>query len=109
MNGSGYIGGGIGNNSISTIVIAGSVIGSFGVYALSWDHSTVKLYKNGVKGYEGAQNGDVTTAYSVFLGGVNAAGTGAGFIQATSIKSWMLIDRALTLSEIQQLTAYYGV
>ena len=108
LNGSGYLGGGIGNNSISTIVINGSVVGSYGVYAMSWDRSTVKLYKNGVKGYEGAQSGDVTTAYSIFLGCVNASGTAAGFIQASGVKSWLFIDRVLSDAEIQKTTRYYG-
>lgn len=108
-NASGVLGGGVGTENSATIIDSGAadIRGVAGVAALSFDGSTVKLYWNGAKVYEGAQSGTPTTTIPIMLGALNNNGTAASFLDG-DVYDALAIQRCLTESEVAQLSTAFA-
>jgi hypothetical protein len=98
------VAGGVGNDSL-TVINGGSTITNLtGVAALVQDGSTVGLYWNKTLIYSGAQSGALGSAPLR----VGAAGATANFFSDDDIYHALAIKKALTATEIADITNLWG-
>lgn len=107
LDASGRLAAGIGTQSTATIFGGSDIRGTEHVGAVTWDGTTVKLYLDGTEVYSAAQSGAVNTTVAMTLGSLNANGTPSAFWDGIIGQS-IAIDRALTASEISNLTTYWS-
>lgn len=94
---SGRVCGGIGNDSISTVVGTSDQRGKEIVCALTCDGSSVRLFSDAAQEYSAAQNGAVQSAIACRLGAQNASGSAGNFFGG-SIKKLVAGRQFLDLS-----------
>ena len=104
---SGYLCGGIGADSPTTIVGSSDVRGTAGVYWLKWTGSAVALGLNNTTVYSAAQNGAVNTTVPITLAARNANGTPTAFADVDAL-GFFALNYAPTDAQIAQLVSYYG-
>lgn len=103
----GSLGAGIGADSTSTIKGSADIRAAWATGVVTWDGSTVKLYQDGAQVYSGAQNGAVNTTVPWMLGCLNNNATAASFWDG-SIGAALVLDRAMTASEVSSLTSTWS-
>lgn len=107
LDASGRLAAGIGTQSTATIFGGSDIRGVESIGAVTWDGTTVKLYLDGTEVYSAAQSGAVNTTVAMHLGALNANGTASAFWDGIIGQS-IAIDRALTSSEISDLTTFWS-
>lgn len=103
----GSLGAGIGADSTSTIKGSADIRAAWATGVVTWDGSTVKLYQDGAQVYSGAQNGAVNTTVPWMFGCLNNNATAASFWDG-SIGAALVLDRAMTASEVSSLTSTWS-
>ena len=97
--------GGIGNQNWVTIVDSLPVTMTSGLHTgiLTWDGTTVNLYRDGISVYSGAQDGEVTNGRQLYVGAHNYEGTGAAYFQTGNIYDARIYNIALTPMQAKYL------
>lgn len=103
----GRLSGGIGTQGSGTIFGGDDIRGVVGVNALSWDGTTVKLFRDGATIYEDAQSGAVNTTTPIHVGALNNNGTSTSFADMDSSRV-LYIAKALTAAQIAAITTKWG-
>jgi len=98
----GSLAGGIGTQGTTTIKDTVDVRNVWTTGVLTWDGSTVTLYRDGVQVYSAAQSGTVNTTVNFDHGALNANGTRSAF-WAGSIGAALAVNRVLTPAEVAGL------
>lgn len=70
----GLLSGGMGNQGLDVIIGGSDIRNILGVYSITWDGSTVKLYNGATQIYSGAQSG-AAGAHTIAVGALGALGT----------------------------------
>lgn len=104
---SGRVCGGVGSQSVTTILGSNDLRSTTKVLALTLDGSTVKLYENGETVYSAAQSGSPTTTNAIYIGANNNNNSAASFFGG-AIKAAAAFKGCLTPSEIAYLTNLMG-
>jgi hypothetical protein len=101
LDANGYIAGGVGTQTGSTIVDSTStdVRGTRIVAVLTADGTTVRMFRGKTKIYEDAQSGAIDTANAIYIGALNNAGTDANNTAGRQEYPFC-IHRALTENEV---------
>lgn len=107
-NASGYISGGIGGDSYSTIQGSADITGADGFNVLTWNGTTVELFRDDMTTpvYSAAQNGVPNTAVGLLVGGYNNNGTPSTFADADIDFALAIMGRELSASDRSSIKAY---
>jgi len=104
INTSGYACGGVGSDTVTTIVGSTDLRGTEADLAVTFDGSTVRLIVNGVVEYEAAQNSTPTTSIPFCIGALNNNGTGGSFYGG-AIKDICAGTDFLTVAKFKKIRA----
>ncbi|TIN09787.1 LamG-like jellyroll fold domain-containing protein [Mesorhizobium sp.] len=105
-NSSGFLGASVGSQNSATYHGGVDIRGQLGVNVLTWDATTVKLYRDGVQVYSGARAAAIPTTIPYRIGARNDNGTPTTFADA-GVYQALALNRVMTPDEIAGLTEYW--